>query len=212
MVYLRALLYPDGFSISMGSFPADLFQVELVREACTLVMLVCVGMLAAENGVSRLAAVMVAFGAWDIFYYVGLYVFLDWPPSLMTWDLLFLIPVPWVSPVLAPILISVALVGCGTWFLFQDEKGRVPEVSGVDWALAVSGGMIVLVALMWRGSQVLGGAEPTGFPWFLFVLGEGMGLAAFFRLKSRAAMLKLNSSNERALSTGPARERHGHSL
>ena len=47
-------------------------QVELVREAATLVMLVTLGMLAGRTRRARLGYTAVAFGVWDIFYYVFL--------------------------------------------------------------------------------------------------------------------------------------------
>ncbi len=46
--------------------------VELAREAATLVMLLAVGMLAGRTLRSRLGYTAVAFGVWDIFYYVFL--------------------------------------------------------------------------------------------------------------------------------------------
>src|SRR5262245_10234858 len=47
-------------------------QVELVREAATLVMLLTIGMLTGRTWRTRLAYGAIAFGVWDIFYYVFL--------------------------------------------------------------------------------------------------------------------------------------------
>ena len=52
----------------------------------------------------------IVFGAWDLSFYATLRVLTGWPASLMTWDLLFLIPVPWVGPVLAPSIVSIMTV------------------------------------------------------------------------------------------------------
>ena len=54
-------------------------QVELVREAATLVMLLTVGMLAGRTGRTRLGYTAIAFGVWDIAYYVFLRVMSGWP-------------------------------------------------------------------------------------------------------------------------------------
>ena len=76
--------------------------VDLVREFGTMVMLAAMGLAIGRNLREWFAGFMIAFGVWDIFYYVFLKVILDWPASLWTWDLLFLLPVPWIGPVIAP--------------------------------------------------------------------------------------------------------------
>src|SRR5262245_19684567 len=68
--------------------------VELARELATMIMLLTVGMLAGKTWRSRIGYTAVAFGVWDIFYYVFLKVMCGWPNSLLDWDILFLIPLP----------------------------------------------------------------------------------------------------------------------
>ena len=95
------------------------------REAATLVMLLGVAMLAGTDRWDRIALFCIAFGVWDIAYYVWLWVFLRWPPSLLTWDVLFLIPVPWVGPVVAPVIVSVVMiVGGWPWRAGGQAVGR----------------------------------------------------------------------------------------
>ena len=77
--------------------------VELVREAATLVMLLTLGMLAARSWSRRLGYTAIAFGVWDILYYVFLRLMTGWPTSLFDWAILFLLPLPWWGPVLAPV-------------------------------------------------------------------------------------------------------------
>jgi len=88
--------------------------VEAVREAATLVMLLTVGMLAGRNWRARFGYTAVAFGVWDIFYYVFLKAMYGWPHSLTDWDILFLLPLPWWGPVWAPVAISVLMILWGT--------------------------------------------------------------------------------------------------
>src|SRR5436190_22730947 len=83
--------------------------VELVRELATLVMLFTVGLLAGRTRRSRIGYMAIAFGAWDILYYVFLKVIYGWPKSLFDWDVLFLLPLPWWGPVLAPMLIAALM-------------------------------------------------------------------------------------------------------
>ena len=92
----------------------NLGSAELVREAATLVMLFMVGLLAGRDWRSRLGYVAVAFGVWDICYYVFLRTLCGWPHSLLDWDVLFLLPLPWWGPVLAPVLIALLMIVWGT--------------------------------------------------------------------------------------------------
>ncbi len=116
VVYLRLLYYPDGFCIegaaSLQCVPPSALAIEIGREAATIVMLVAVAFLSAgKNWWVRLAHFMWAFALWDIFYYIWLYVLLRWPPGPMTVDVLFLIPRPWIAPVLMPVVISLLMIG-----------------------------------------------------------------------------------------------------
>ncbi len=94
-------------------------DVEVVREAATLVMLVCVAYLAGRHWRTRFGAFLVAFSCWDLAYYLFLRVVDDWPKSLFTKDVYFLIPVTWIGPVLTPIVISLVLLALGVW-LYRD--------------------------------------------------------------------------------------------
>ena len=91
----------------LGELPQSLLKVEFLREAATLIMLVSVAIMAAKGTRERWAIFLWTFAAWDIFYYVGLWATVRWPATLLTPDVLFLIPVPWFSQVWYPILISV---------------------------------------------------------------------------------------------------------
>jgi hypothetical protein len=104
VVYLRQLYYPEGFDFPMIWASLELFRIELIRELSTLTMLLSIGILTGRNAIQRFAWFLYAFAIWDIFYYIALKILIGWPPSLLTWDLLFLIPVAWNGPVLAPVL------------------------------------------------------------------------------------------------------------
>lgn len=99
-----------------------LLNVELAREAATLLMLTSVSLLAARETASRIAFFLLAFGLWDIFYYVFLKLILDWPKSLMDLDIFFLIPVPWVGPVIVPLTISLILIVGSAYYLVKLEE------------------------------------------------------------------------------------------
>jgi hypothetical protein len=132
VVYLRALLgvahgsatpAPDEIARRLGSLPW-LIGTEQGREAATIVMLATVAWLAAPRFRSRLGAFLVAFGVWDVVYYLALYALLRWPPSLATPDLLFLLPPGpwWIQPVWAPLVVSGAMIAFGAWLFTRSER------------------------------------------------------------------------------------------
>jgi hypothetical protein len=180
VVYLQRALGIDPYALFPVQEPAlagDLALIEVGREAATLVMLGTVGWLAGRSALERLAWTAVAFGTWDILYYAWLWVFVGWPPSLGTWDLLFLIPVPWTGPVWAPATISLALIGFGLAAAHRLRAGRPVRAGRAQVAAGVAGGLVVIAAFCWNAVLVLDGGVPTDFPWPVFV--AGLALAAW---------------------------------
>lgn len=107
VVYLRAalgILSPQA-QVSTN-LPGILFSTEFLREAATLVMLLTISLLAAKGARERWALFLWTFATWDAFYYIFLWLIIRWPPSLITPDVLFLIPTPWYSEVWFPILVD----------------------------------------------------------------------------------------------------------
>jgi hypothetical protein len=94
-----------------------MLRTEMWREVATIVMLVSLAVLVGSTPLQMLGVFLLAFGVWDIFYYVFLKVLIRWPESLKTLDVLFLIPVPWVGPVWLPVTVSAAMVVCGVWLM-----------------------------------------------------------------------------------------------
>ncbi|NOZ63900.1 MAG: hypothetical protein GXO71_03010 [Caldiserica bacterium] len=90
---------------------------EQTREFATIVMLGTVAYLFGRSKKEKWAGFLISFGVWDIFYYIFLYLWIQWPSSLLTQDVLFLIPLPWVAPVIVPITISVILILWGSLLL-----------------------------------------------------------------------------------------------
>jgi len=119
--------------------------VEVVRESATLVMLLTVGILAARTWPRRLGYTAIAFGVWDILYYVFLKIICDWPKSFFDWDILFLLPLPWWGPVLAPVCIASLMVVWGTLATqFNDGRSQTARARGTLLGL---GGLGVALAL-----------------------------------------------------------------
>jgi len=106
-------------------------------------------------------------------------VFIGWPPSPTSWDILFLIPVPWVAPVWAPAAVSLALVGFGLAAARRLRAGDSLRPARWHIAAGVGGGALVILSFVLGAGQVLDGGIPQGYPWPVFVVGMGLaGLAA----------------------------------
>jgi hypothetical protein len=90
-------------------------DVEMVREAATIVMLAAVAYLAATAWRRRLGAFLVGFATWDLSYYLFLRIIDHWPASLMTRDVFFLLPVMWIGPVITPVVICTVMLVAGAW-------------------------------------------------------------------------------------------------
>lgn len=124
--YLRTMVgriepyQPNPLPLATG-----LGLAELVREMATLIMLLMVGILAGGSWRSRLGYSAIAFGVWDIFYYVFLKILCGWPHTVFDWDILFLLPMPWWGPVLAPVSIALLLIVWGTLVNRNREEGKI---------------------------------------------------------------------------------------
>ncbi|HTX20576.1 MAG TPA: hypothetical protein VMD27_01775 [Candidatus Aquilonibacter sp.] len=174
--YLRSMIdriepyQPDPLPV-IGGFAS----VELPREFATIVMLFTVGCLAGRNWRARFGYFAIAFGVWDIFYYVFLKMICGWPHSLLDWDVLFLLPMPWWGPVLAPVLISVLLILWGT-FVSQFEQIHPSRLSNWRvWILNFAGVALALyvfmadsIAAAHHGLDAIRTVLPEKFNWPLF--------------------------------------------
>ena len=177
VVYMREIVYPDGFRFPLVEIDPFLLRTEVAREAATLLLLLAVACAAVRGARRRFALFAFCFGVWDIVYYAALKVFLDWPAHLLDWDLLFLIPIPWTAPVLAPLLVSLALIFSGVVLL------RKPEVivRRRDWAVVGAGGALVLVSFFWSTPAIVAGEVPGPYPWPLFLAGWLVAVGWFVR-------------------------------
>ena len=155
-------------------------RVELIREAATMLMLLTIGMLAGRDWRSRLGYTAIAFGVWDIFYYVFLRCMCAWPHSLLDWDILFLIPLPWWGPVLAPVLIAALMIVWGTVVSQFDRRDSHWLARWKTWGWTIMGVFIALYVFMadalrvaGQGTDVLRDLLPSAFNWPLFLLALG---------------------------------------
>lgn len=185
VVYLRAMYGIEDLLRDIN-FETDIYTfIELGREAATIIMLATVSLIAGSSWSKRIGFFLLTFGIWDIFYYIWLYIFIQWPMSLSEWDILFLIPLPWWGPVIAPILISILLISIG-YLLINNFKYKVNSIDWIFFGIAV---IILLFTFMEDSIKViiagtgnLARIRPTDFNWALFVIAYVICLITGFKV------------------------------
>ncbi len=179
VVYLRQIFYPEGFAFPLKPASISRVGVEIAREFATIVMLIVSAMIAGKGRWQRFSYFLIGFGVWDIFYYVWLKLILDWPASVLDWDILFLIPVPWIGPVIAPVLVSVAMIAGGWLILHQEEKHGSFRASRAAIALALLGSVAILVSFVLDTDATLLFQYPKPYHYELLALGMVSYAGAF---------------------------------
>ena len=205
VVYLRMLNEPLRQQFHLDGDPDSLFPLvtldqlkasspdtlrllrsEVAREAATLVMLGTVALCLSANVRQWVACFVIIFGVWDIAFYAFLRLLIGWPRSLLTWDILYLIPVPWVGPVIAPVLVSLSMIGAGFVVLGSDWAGKPVRIGPFHWLGILAGGVIIVVAFTWDHRNIMAGGMPNPFNWPMFIGGEVVGLGAFLAAARRS--------------------------
>jgi hypothetical protein len=199
VVYLRRLYYTErgGFDFPLVVIDVPTLLLELGRETCTIVMLATFGIAAGRTKVGKFAFFLFLFGVWDIFYYIWLKIFLDWPASLLTWDVLFLIPVPWVGPVLAPASVACTMIGMAFVMLHLESRGTVRAAGRTVWLAQVAACLIIIYSFTMDVIPRLDASGvrlaqwlPTMYRWWMLLLGLALSIATFARWARRAYTLE----------------------
>jgi len=159
----------------------QLLVIEIGREAATLVLISTGAWLFGRGIQQRCAYFLAIFATWDIFYYVWLKVLIDWPSSIMEWDVLFLIPTVWAGPVLAPVLVSITLLGFAIIMLYRDSQARPLKVTMRDGVGLLFAALVVAVSFCIAG---LSAGKPdfrSHFYWLLFACGNLGAIAVLLK-------------------------------
>lgn len=191
VVYLREIIYPGGFAFPLKEISLRLGAVEIAREAATLFMLLSISFIAERTRRGRFACFLFLFGLWDISYYVWLWVTIGWPDSILTWDVLFLIPFVWSGPVLAPIMVACLFAVAGLLYFASPGAAETVRIRRSDWLLTVVSAGIIFTAFVWNHGGVSSGHLPGRFPWGVFT--AGLALASYLIIKSGLKTLGVRS-------------------
>lgn len=187
VVYLREIFHPAGFTFPLTEFGATtqwkrLLLTETGREAATLILIFTASWLFGQNFRQRFAFFLTIFAVWDIFYYIWLKVLIDWPASIMDWDILFLIPTVWAGPVIAPVLISLLLLIFAVIILYRSCDAKAIRPTPIDWLVFSLAALLVIISFCIAG---LHAAEPdfqSHFHWPLFAAGPLSAILLFTKV------------------------------
>ena len=143
----------------------------------------------------RFAYFLYIFAVWDIFYYVFLKITVNWPSSILTWDVLFLIPIPWTSPVLFPVLSSVTMIAISIFLYNLYYRYKLKNLSAAEWSLLYAGAFLIFITFICGYFQLVfknfnlivkgvslrvisAGFIPDRYYWEIFTVGELLVISA----------------------------------
>jgi len=186
VVYLRTIFYPAGFTFPLTNFAVgpvwkQLLLTEIGREAATLVIIFTSSWLFGRNSRQRFAYFLTIFANWDIFYYIWLKIMLDWPASIMDWDVLFLIPVTWASPVLAPVIVSITMLAFAVIILRRDCCNRPVGLTRVDLLGFCLAAFVAVLCFCIAGRGITEPDFKSHFHWPLFAIAELIAVALYLK-------------------------------
>ena len=180
VVYLRIIFHPEGFEFPLKKIINDPnIVVEVYREAATVVMLTAVAVIAGKKFWERFGYFIIAFGVWDIFYYVWLKVILDWPASIFDWDVLFLIPVTWIGPVIAPVSVSIIMIVCGILLVYASSKGIEFKPVLISYVLLLVGTGVLLYSFMYDTNATINMGMPKPYRYDFLITADSLFIASF---------------------------------
>jgi hypothetical protein len=193
VVYLRDIYVEEaassapsglaGLQVTLVSMPAHLLSLEVAREAATLILLGAVACLAGRRSRDRTGAFLLTFGVWDLVYYGALKLVTGWPQSIRAWDILFLIPAPWVAPVWAPATVALLFGTAGSYLFWTANRPRRYRL--VDLGMLGAAALLTLASLLAASDAAIEHRVPDRFESRLFWTGVVLGAAWFVRVERR---------------------------
>jgi len=202
VVYLREIFYPEGFEFPLKPITSQIALTEILREAATMIMLITIAILTGRTKTERFGFFIFCFAIWDITYYIVLYLLIGWPESILTWDILFLIPVTWVGPVLGPVLNSLSMILLALLITHYTTKNSYARINLFEWILLITGSIVIIVSytedyvsfmmkdfsfmellIPSKSNELMDFASlyiPQSFAWWIFWIGQISILAGIF--------------------------------
>jgi len=181
VVYLRKIYYPDGFHFPLVDVSRSILLIEIGREVATIIMLYAAAKMLAVKRQELISYFLYTFGIWDIFYYVWLKILLNWPSSLLDWDVLFLIPLPWLGPILAPLLISLSFITASLVILRYESTEHPLRFNNWEIVCVIISAVVIIISFLTELKSIILVQPPQHYHWFIFTAGLALSLVIFIR-------------------------------
>jgi hypothetical protein len=186
VAYLRTIYYPSGFQFPLVMHYDRNLTIEFFREFATLVILLTSSWLLSRKFWEGFGYFLIIFGVWDVFYYIWLKVTISWPVSVLDPDVLFLIPMPWIGPVLSAVLISLTMIVIGIDMLKLLEKGYNVKPGLIHWVLVLIGSVLILYSFMNDFEAAFFQKYPKPYKWYLLAAGLVFFIFSYIHLHNSA--------------------------
>lgn len=99
----------------------NLLATEQIRQIAMLTLVGAAVYMIGKKWSERASLMLFVVGLWGVLYYAFLYAILKWPTSLLSKDVISLVPMPVIVPVYMPLLLSaLAFVG-GLFFILRSK-------------------------------------------------------------------------------------------
>jgi len=180
VIYLRTI-----FNNIYVLFPLERFSdislliIEIGRELASLIILLMVSFLCGKKWWERFGYFIFIFGIWDIFYYFWLKIEVGWPVSISDWDILFLIPIPWIGPVVAPMAVALLMILIGYSMIRLYDRRCIFRPTKLTWILGIAATAMILFSFMYDISATLYGGMPRPYLYWLLISGLTMYIWAY---------------------------------
>jgi hypothetical protein len=186
VVYLREIFHPAGFIFPLTEFGISplwkrFLLIVVGREGATIVLILTASWLFGQNLSQRFAFFLTIFAVWDIFYYVWLKILIDWPASIMDWDILFLIPTIWAGPVMSPIIVSFILLAFAAVILYLSCCVKALKLTPLDWLVFILAAFLVAASFCIAGLYASKTDFKSHFYWSLFAAGVLSSILMFMK-------------------------------
>lgn len=193
VIYLRHIYYPEGFHFPLRRHYDYILTVEVIRELATLIIMVSAGALMGKKFWERFGYFLIMFGVWDIFFYIWLKLAINWPASIFDWDVLFLIPMPWLAPIIAPVSLSLIMIVIGYLIVKLFAIGYDVRPGFTHWTIVLAGCAFILYSFMNDFDAAFFAKYPKPYHYEFLIIGEILLIVPFFFLYKRNIKQNIHS-------------------
>lgn len=181
-------------------------------------MLITVAFICSKNAIHRFAYFLLSFAIWDLCYYIFLKILLNWPESIFTWDILFLIPIPWLGTGIGAVILSMLMLVFSFVLLkFKPETVQI-LITFPSLIKLVTGSLVTIFSFIINylifkaaspphltsntinsGINMLNNYKPDEFYWWIYFTGVAILVWEIISIYRRITKINLNHEKSNSL-------------